>query len=378
MEFSIRRSYFLDRLSLAARGVAGHSPMEVLNGVLIQVKDNQIVLTGSDTNFTIQTVIVPDADNMLEIRQSGSLVVEARVLIELIRRMTGETIDVVSPDGEMMLLTGPDGNFELVGKPGSEYVIQPLTRPENHIQLPAALLKEIYERCAYATSERNSRQVLQGINIDIADGRIAATATDAIRLARKVDQVDTDAVCRITVPTSPFGEVTKAFGNIEMVDMYCDRRKVQFIFDNTLMQITLYEGNFPDATRIIPTSYISTLKMKASDLEGMLNRTSIYTASSATTGSIVPVQLKCTAEGVGLRVLSSEVGSCKQTFSDLEYTGEDIAVSFNAKLMIDALRGLHSDNMVEINFTGELRPIKITNPDDPTLTMIVVPIRSNN
>ena len=378
MEFTIRRSYFLDRLALVARGVAVHSPMEMLNGILIQIKDNMMVLTGSDTNFTIQTVITPDEENLLEISQAGSLVIEARMLLELIRRMTGEMISVNSPDGQALLITGPDGNFELVGKPGSEYVIQPLTRPENHVQLPTEVLKSIYEHCAYATSERNSRQVLQGINLEIADGRIAATATDSIRLARQVVPVETDAVCRITVPTGPLGEVTKSLGNVETVDLYCDRRKVQFIFDNTLMQITLYEGNFPDATRIIPTKYISTLKMRAADLEGMLNRTSIYTsAASSQTGTVVPVQFKCSAEGLGMRVLSSEVGSCKQVFTDLEYTGEDITVSFNAKLMIEALRGLRSSDQVELDFTGELRPIKITNPDDPTLTMVIVPIRSN-
>ncbi len=86
MEFTIRRSYFLDRLALVARGVAVHSPMEMLNGILIQIKDNVMVLTGSDTNFTIQTVITPDEENLLEINQTGSLVIEARMLLELIRR----------------------------------------------------------------------------------------------------------------------------------------------------------------------------------------------------------------------------------------------------------------------------------------------------
>ena len=46
MEFTIRRSYFLDRLALVARGVAVHSPMEMLNGILIQVKDNMMVQIG--------------------------------------------------------------------------------------------------------------------------------------------------------------------------------------------------------------------------------------------------------------------------------------------------------------------------------------------
>lgn len=376
MEFSIQRQFFLDQLNLVNRGIMPHSPVPVLGGILFQVEPHQIVLTGSDKEFVVQTTIVPDEKNGLVIEASGSMVMDAKFLLELVRRMNGNEIKVVS-DGEIMRLSSLDGNFDLIGRSGADYPPLALERPSMHFQLPAALLTEIYDRTAYAVAEKDSRQVLMGINLEISQGTLAATATDSYRLARKVCPVDIEEECRITIPKQPFGDIVRSFGNHEMIDIYLDRRKIQFVFGNTLMQTQLYEGTFPDAGRIIPTQFLSTLKLSASDLEGMLNRTTIYTSSGSSYGSIVPVQMVCSAQSISMRVLSSDIGSCKQILNGSDYQGQDLSVSYNAKLMLEALKGLRSSDEVELGFTGELRPIRISNPADPTLTMIVVPIRSN-
>lgn len=378
MEFSIDRKYFLDKLTMVSRAITPHSPLPVLNGIRIQLHEDRMVLTGSDKEFTIQTMIFPGEESQLMIDQPGTTIVDSRILLELVRRMNAPTLKVITSDGDLMRLSAQDGNFDIIGRGNQDYPDLALEQPQTHIQLPASLLKDIYEQTAYAASEKNSRQVLMGINLQVGDGKAAATATDSYRLALKVAPVETgDVQFRVTIPTGPFGEAVRSFGNEEMIDTYVDRRKIQFVFGNTLIQTQLYEGNFPDAARIIPVKFISTLKVAASELEGMLNRSTIYTSTNSSSGSIAPVQMTCSADEVGMRVLSSDIGSCKQKLNSPLYQGEELAVSFNAKLMLDALRGLKSSDQVELGFTGELRPIKITNPEDPTLTMIVVPIRSS-
>lgn len=377
MEFTIRRQDFLDRLVLASRGITPHSPMPVLEGIRIQVFEDRMVLTGSDKEFTVQTTIYPNDQNLFVIEQTGSMVVDSRFLLELVRRVSGETIKVFTADGDLMRISSKDGSFDLIGRPSSDYPPLSLERPQTHIQLPAKLLQEIDDRISYAASEKDSRQVLMGINLQITEGTLAATATDAYRLARKVCEVETEQECRITIPTQPFSEACRSFGNHEMIDLYMDRRKIQFVFGDTLMQSQLYEGTFPDAERIIPTQFLTTLTLSSHDLEAMLSRTAIYTATSSQIGSIVPVQMSCSPETVSMRVLSSEIGSCKQSLENADFDGDEINVAFNAKLMLDALKGLHSSDKVTLGFTGEMRPIKVYNPDDPTLTMIVVPIRSS-
>lgn len=76
-----------------------------------------------------------------------------------------------------------------------------------------------------------------------------------------------------------------------------------------------------------------------------------------------------------MRVLSSQIGSCREVFNNVEYTGDEFTFAFNAQLMLQALNALDLEGDVELFILNELRPIRISNPKNDELTMVVVPIR---
>lgn len=73
MKFSIDRRYLQDKLSTAARAVSPFSPLPALSGILIDVREDRIVFTGSDSNVAIQTAITPGEMNRLQIESTGSV-----------------------------------------------------------------------------------------------------------------------------------------------------------------------------------------------------------------------------------------------------------------------------------------------------------------
>lgn len=76
-----------------------------------------------------------------------------------------------------------------------------------------------------------------------------------------------------------------------------------------------------------------------------------------------------------MRVLSSQIGSCREVFNNVEYIGDEFTFAFNAQLMLQALNALDLEGDVELFILNELRPIRISNPKNDELTMVVVPIR---
>ena len=65
MHFKIKRLKLLNALSKATRAVSVRSPLPVLTGIKFDLKSDQLILTGSDSDITIQTII--DQDDDLEI-----------------------------------------------------------------------------------------------------------------------------------------------------------------------------------------------------------------------------------------------------------------------------------------------------------------------
>lgn len=378
MEFSVNRNYFLEQLSTVSRAIPVHSPMPILTGVFIQVFDDRLVLTGSNSEMTIQTTILPGELSQLKIEHPGAMAVDARILTDLLRKMQGTILKADAPDDTMLHLSTTDGNFDLVGFDGREYPEIDLRQPEKHIQLPASLLSDISTQISYAASQKDSRAILLGVHLEAKNGVLTAAATDSYRLARKVCPIESEEDFIMTIPVNALNEALHTFEKEENVDMYLDNRKVQMISGKTLIQSQLYEGNYPDVSRIIPSKYISSLEVNSAQLEGALARTMVYsTPTQAEKTALSPVRMECSPNGVFTNVLTTRIGQCRQELTDSIYQGQDLAISYNGKLVLDALKALNCQDKVIVEFTGELSPIRLTNPDDPTLTMIVVPIRSN-
>ena len=87
MHFSIDRKYFYEKLSVVSRAISVFSPLPALSGICIDVKSDQIILTGSDSNVSIRSTIVRGELNQLDIDSTGSIVIESKYLLEIIRKM---------------------------------------------------------------------------------------------------------------------------------------------------------------------------------------------------------------------------------------------------------------------------------------------------
>lgn len=79
MHFKIKRLKLLNALSKATRAVSVRSPLPVLTGIKFDLKSDQLILTGSDSDITIQTII--DQDDDLEIIKEGAVVLNSRYIL---------------------------------------------------------------------------------------------------------------------------------------------------------------------------------------------------------------------------------------------------------------------------------------------------------
>ena len=62
MHFKIKRIKLLNALAKATRAVSVRSPLPVLTGIKFDLQAHQLILTGSDSDITIQTIIDEDIE----------------------------------------------------------------------------------------------------------------------------------------------------------------------------------------------------------------------------------------------------------------------------------------------------------------------------
>ena len=373
MNFSINKTIFYNALQIVSHAISSTSPQPSLRGILINVQNDSIVLTGSDADISIRKKITKDDKNQLNVIEEGSILVESRYLLEIVRKIDSETIDIEIIDGALTKFSGSSAVFKINGMNPNDYPNINFLQPETYINISAASLQEIISQTAFAASVKETRPVLTGVNFRFSNGILVCTGTDSFRLARKTIPFENEGSFNVTIPAKGLSEVKNSIlqDSASNISMYMDNRKAQFINEDTIIQTKLLDGAFPETDRLIPKEFNYTMHISRSDLISAVDRTVFIK-----TENMAIVRLQCSKDEIILSNKNQEIGESRETLA-ASFEGEDLDISFSAAYVIEAARSLPGPEL-KIGFTGEMKPFVIFSEGDDTVLQLVLPVKTYN
>ncbi len=369
MQFKILRSELLHSLSKVTRAVSNKSPLPALSGIKFDVLSDQLILTGSDSDISIQTTINQN-NTSLEIIKEGSIVLSSKFILEIIKKIDSKYVLFELIDGSLTKIKSEHSEFQLNGISSSDYPNIDFNTIGEHFTLNSLLLKNTIEQTIFATSDKENRPILTGINFIAANQQVECIATDSYRLAKKIIDVNNSLSFNITIPNKSLNEISKIIEKDEEIDIYITDRKILFIFDNVCIQTRLIDGTFPDTSRLIPTEFDYELKIETREFLSSIDRASLLSNENANI-----VKLTMTQDKILLTCSSQEIGSVEEHLNNATYIGEPLTISFSSKYLVDAIRSIGSPSM-SILFTGEMKPFVVRNYDDLSNIQLVLPVRT--
>ena len=81
MKFTCEQVILTKALNTVSKAVSSRTTIPTLKGILLEVKENNLILTASDMDLTIETAIP------VENTENGSIVVPAKLFNEVIRAL---------------------------------------------------------------------------------------------------------------------------------------------------------------------------------------------------------------------------------------------------------------------------------------------------
>lgn len=368
MNFKIKRTTLLHSLSKTTKAVSVRSPLPVLTGIKFELQSEQLVLTGSDSDITIQTVIEKNDD--LQIFEEGSVVLSAKYILEIVRKIDSEFIDIEIIDGLLTRIKGSNSEFNLNGTDAIDYPRIDLSKSGTHFLLNSMTLKEIISQTKFAASDKETKPILTGINLKARDGFLECVATDSYRLAKKIVTLEKDVSFNITIPQKSLDEISKIIEKNEMIDVYVSDRKVLFVFDSNVIQTRLIDGSYPDTSRLIPTEEAYKLEVDSSYLLTAIDRVSLLSNEQ---NNIIKLELS--DEKVILSSFMQEIGSVEENLVQGFYKGEPLQISFSCKYASEAIRCFNGTK-IRISFTGAMKPFIIKELDKEDVIQLVLPVKT--
>ena len=374
MKFTIKKELLLDALSKVSKAISTKNLIPVLAGIKFELKKKKLILTASDNDITIQTIIDAENDEDFKIDTEGSIIIQGKYILDIVRKLPDEYINLEVIDELKILIYTENREFNLNGISESEYPHIGLEESKKKIFIQSGVLKNIVYQTAFASSNEESKPVLTGINFNIVGDVLECNSTDSYRLARKVIKLEksSEENYNIVIPSHNIIEFTKIINeDDENIELHIFNNKILFKTGNLKFESRLINGTYPNTSNLLPEDSIMIIHTNLNDFYNVIDRVSILTSDKEKN----IVTLETNGNTMILKSSSVEIGRVEEKMIVEKNNNEDIKISFSAKYMMEALKSFSTES-VDLYFVGEIKPILVKSIEDETLTQLVLPIRT--
>lgn len=371
MKFKIKKWLLLEALNDVSKAISSKNIIPILSGIKFELFSDKLVLTASDNDITIQTIV--NKSENLEIVKTGSIVIKGKYILDIVRKLDDDFINIEILDECKILIYTDNSEFNLNGIDSKEYPVIDLELSTNFVNLSVSEFRDMIHQTNYASSQDESRVVLTGVNIKINNGLLECSATDSYRLALKKININNDVAdsVDIIIPSRNLSELVKILPDDDSKDikLYIFSNKIIFTFDDIIFQSRLINGTYPNTKNLIPNENLFKLTLNKMDFYNMVDRASIL--NNDRDNNVITLELS--NQLLKITSTSLEIGKVEEKMNvDCD---QSIRISFSSKYMMEALKTMKNEKIV-LTFVGEVKPILLNEEENDSLTCLILPIRT--
>lgn len=338
------------------------SSMPVLDGILIEAKQNGIHLVCSDLMF--QKEYFMEA----EVQEEGECVVKGKFFSELMRKLPPMPVEFLL-EGHILIVKCGKIRQRVQCIEYDEFPLMKMKGQTKEIKIPSKTFAEMINHTVFAVSQDDSRPVLTGTLIESTRDTLSLVATDSFQLALTKYAFETPAEERSTIVQGKvLSEIGKMAEEAENdVTLILTNTHLNVEVNNSRLTARLLDGNYIDYKRIIPKDCKTRVLVNVADLMEMIDRAQLISREG--NNSI----LFHFGNGVMSLKAESYLGRVEDE-TEVQTVGDEIEIAFNPKYLINVLRNI-SEESVYLEFNSSISPCLIRPLQGDAYLYMIVPMR---
>lgn len=364
MKFRCAKDVILNAVLATAKAASSKSTVQALEGLLLELENNMLTITGYNLEIGIRTEIpVEDA-------VSGSTVINARMLSDIIRKMPSGSLEFDIEDGKTAKISLGATELSVMCMRADEYPPVPQTGSENGFSMPQKLIKSMITQTKYACATNDTKPALTGCLFEIKDKILNVVAVDGVRIARRQENIDYDDISFI-VPAKTLEELIHLLSDEDgkNVSICIDKNQISFEMDNFTMISRLINGEFMEYEKHFVCDDSITAEIKCREIIEVLDRATLFINDK------IKAPLRCEFKGDSLMIsCSTTLGKINDRI-DIKYNGEPIEIGFNVKFLLDAFKATDCDTVKMILTSKPVSPIIIVPMEGKEFMFLLLPMR---
>ena len=367
MRIYCSRSELNKALSNVSHSVPVRSTSNILEGILIEVNDDVMKLTATDTNITIESSIDVKSDGNL------SFVVHAKLFTAIVNKLPEDEMMInYDPSSVKIMIKCGGSNSELICFRSEEFPKIFLDEGVNTVYLSKEDVKKLIRKTAFSASADDFNGILTGVLLEIKEGRMRMVGVDPYRIAVYNIDVDNSIDISVVIPAKLINETAKIIsddGDDRMSFEIADGKAVMK-FDNNKVIINTFSGKFIDYGRILSKQGNINVRVKKNDLLRSTERASLL--ASVQNNNLIRFDIQ---EDLIIIKSLNEEGNIEEKVEIIN-DGESLNIGLNSKYLKDALSVIEDEEII-INFRDSVSPCVIKPLKGEKYSYLILPIRMN-
>ena len=367
MKLSIDRDELLRGLGHIQAVVERRGTLPILSNVLIEAASDGITMSATDLEVGVVS------KHTAQVTTPGAITLGARKLHDLVRELDDGEVRIATEDTARVGIECGPSKIALLSISPEEYPTLPSADGVAFAEIEASLIGEMIDNTLYAASTDEARYNLNGVYMEVSEGKLVLVATNGHRLAKiartpptKLDFLEKG----ITVPRKGVAEIRKLCDETEgVVEIGLGDGFLLVRTDRLLLSCRLIDGDFPDYHQVIPKGHQIRIMVERERLLHAVRRLAIV-AHERSGG----FQLVLEDGSLQLSASNPDLGEAREEIPT-EYTGDRFETGFNARYVLDTLGALVAKE-VALELSDELSAAKLRPADDADQVSIIMPMRA--
>jgi len=339
MKFRVERDALADAVAWAARSLATRPTIPVLAGLLLDVNDSTLSISGFDLEASTQV------DLEVAAATTGSALVSGRLLADITRSLPPHPVDV-AVDGSRLTIACGSARFTLPTMPVEDYPKLP-QMPTTAGTVDSAAFATAVAQVAVAAGRDDTLPMLTGVRLEIDGEKLTFAATDKYRLAvRELAWSPSsagEASAQVVIPARTLADAARSLAQSDELTIALSASAgagdgiIGFSGATggraSRATTRLLDPQFPPYRTLLPTEWSATAEVAVAPFVEAVKRVALLADRST------PVRLEFAEGGVNLSAGGDDEGRAEEQL-EVVYDGEPITIAFNATFLLDGLGAL--------------------------------------
>ncbi|MBV9719033.1 MAG: DNA polymerase III subunit beta [Candidatus Eremiobacteraeota bacterium] len=370
MKFSCTTKDIAAAVGAASKVVNAHTTVPILSNVLLQADGGKIAVRATDLELTLEHGFPA------QVAEGGSVTIPAKLFASYLGNLSPGTLELTGTATRASVKYARS-NYDFHALPAEEYPPLPSAARGSQLTIGSKRFRDGIDATIFAASGEEARgAVLMGTLLEIEGNALTMVATDGYRLAKFVTTLE-DGVSageKFIVPSRALAEAARNLSGGDQISVSAlgaQSNQLQMTSAEVAITVRLVDGQYPNYQQVIPAKFDRSITVSTPQFIGSLRRAELVAGDRA---SMVKLAI---ANQTLIVTASSDISGNAYEELEVEQTGEDLTIAFNARYLVEILNHVKSDKTV-IEFLGPLSPAAIR-PLEPLETgqqlYVLMPLR---